>query len=172
GEVREQLGQLAVLLHAREVARLHVADLVPDHARELVGAARGEQSAAVHVDVAPGQGEGVQGGVAHDAEAVGEGLRVEAGGELVAEGDRVAEHDGGVDQDDVLADLRVELRTDVALVLDVRRTEGAERVPAAPVVLDAGRRGRREQAGGGEGRTAPRRARAPAHSGGCQRRTG
>ena len=74
GEAREQVGRLGLLRHAQVVAALHVGDLVTHHTGQLVDAAHRQQGAAVEVDVAAGQGEGIEAGVFDHAKAVDEGL--------------------------------------------------------------------------------------------------
>ena len=109
--------------------RVHVADLVAEHRRQLVVVAQRREQAAVHVDVAAGHREGVDARIAHDRELVVEVRVVERRGDALADAVDVGDDLGIVDQRRPLADGEIEVLPELALAL---RTEiaGARSTPA------------------------------------------
>ncbi len=84
-EPRADLRDLPLLLQLHRVPLRDVADLVTDHARELIQAVRALDEPAVHEHVPARQREGVDLGAVHDVEMPFEIARIRHGGERIAE---------------------------------------------------------------------------------------
>jgi hypothetical protein len=102
-----------------------VADLVREHAGELVVVSRTGQEPGEHEHVAPRDREGVQLRTLHDVKAVLELLRAEHGDQPPPDVLDVLSHRGILDQRKLRADLEEEAPTEICLA-----APGAER-PAA-----------------------------------------
>ena len=122
------LVRLLHLLH--RVAQGHVADLVPEHAGDLVHRHRALDQAAIDVDPAAGHGKGIHFLAVHDRKVPRQPARVGTLGQRLAE--RI----------EVLVDLRV--ADDRQLRVDLRRV----RLPHRDFLLRRDRARRRDDRGG------------------------
>ena len=160
---RDQRRDPLALGTPRHVAHANVCDLVREHAGEFGRVARLLEDAAVQVDVAAADREGVERVVLDDRETVDERLRLGGADQLLADVVDVAEHDRVGDEGRLGADLGGHASGDLPLALD--RHQAVRTL----VTLGAGQSAGRQR----EGCNEPRAARVhPSLSGGFQRRRG
>ena len=123
------------------VAFGHVADLVTDHAGQLVLVVGHRQQAARHVDVSPGEREGVRLDLIDDPELVRERPIRNRAQQLVADGLHVGVERGIAEQPDLRLDALGGLTAGVAIVVGRVQKHGAIRT------RDRGQRGREHHEG-------------------------